>query len=333
MLSHLDYLDQFIFCLVIPIFNKHNNTVRTLQIICILSTSKTAPMLFNSLKIKARFNTNALGCCLIVIILTLGLFFRFTNLEQKIYWYDEAFTSLRISGYTEEEVAQQVFNGQVIGLEELQKFQTISPEKSIMDTISGLAIEEPQVTPLYFMMARLWVSYFGNSISATRALSAVISLFALPCIYWLCRELFQSPSTGVMAALLVAISPYHVLYAQDARMYSLWTVTTLLSSLFFLQAIRLNDRKRWALYAIALVTGPYTHLLTMVTVFVHGLYLMIVERLRLSGMVINYLFSTLIGFLLFAPWFFTLVQGISQARRMTGADLSQKRSLWFIISS
>ncbi|MFO5494735.1 MAG: hypothetical protein ACLBM6_19865 [Cuspidothrix sp.] len=29
---------------------------------------------------------------LIATILALGLFFRFANLDQKIYWYDEAFT-------------------------------------------------------------------------------------------------------------------------------------------------------------------------------------------------------------------------------------------------
>jgi hypothetical protein len=39
---------------------------------------------------------------LLVIILVLGLFFRFANLDRKVYWSDETFTSLRVSGYTAE---------------------------------------------------------------------------------------------------------------------------------------------------------------------------------------------------------------------------------------
>ncbi len=37
---------------------------------------------------------------LIVMLLMVGIFFRFFNLDRKVYWHDETFTSLRISGYT-----------------------------------------------------------------------------------------------------------------------------------------------------------------------------------------------------------------------------------------
>lgn len=51
-----------------------------------------------------------------------GCFFRFTNLDEKFYWNDEAMNSLRASGYTETELFEQVFNGHVIGIEDLQKY-------------------------------------------------------------------------------------------------------------------------------------------------------------------------------------------------------------------
>ncbi len=35
---------------------------------------------------------------LIIIVLVIGIFFRFTNLDQKVYWYDEVSTSLTIVG-------------------------------------------------------------------------------------------------------------------------------------------------------------------------------------------------------------------------------------------
>src|SRR5919199_1416704 len=121
---------------------------------------------------------------LIVVLLALGVFFRFVNLDRKVYWLDETYTSLRISGYTETEAAKQVSKGQILTIEDLQKYQNPNPEKSLGDTIKGLAVEEPQVTPLYFVMVKWWVQMFGNTVSVTRSLSAFISLLAFPCIYW-----------------------------------------------------------------------------------------------------------------------------------------------------
>ncbi len=51
---------------------------------------------------------------IIVMLLMVGIFFRFFNLDRKVYWHDETFTSLRISGYTVNEVKQQIFNGRII---------------------------------------------------------------------------------------------------------------------------------------------------------------------------------------------------------------------------
>ena len=34
-----------------------------------------------------------------VVLLVLGIFFRFVNIDRKIYWHDEAYTSLRVAGY------------------------------------------------------------------------------------------------------------------------------------------------------------------------------------------------------------------------------------------
>ena len=76
---------------------------------------------------------------LIIILLVLGIFFRFANLDRKVYWFDEVFTSKWISGYTEKEVVQQVYDGRVIGVEDLQKYQRLSPEKGLSDTINALA--------------------------------------------------------------------------------------------------------------------------------------------------------------------------------------------------
>ncbi len=63
-----------------------------------------------------------------------------------------------------------------------------------------------------------------------RSLPAIISLLAFPCIHWLCLELFEESITGSVAIAVIAVSPFHLAYAQEARQYSLWVLITLLSS-------------------------------------------------------------------------------------------------------
>lgn len=248
------------------------------------------------------FPQNNLLRVLILVLLLLGVFFRFANIDRKVYWEDEAFTSLRISGYRETELIQQVFNGHEIGIEDLQKYQRPNPEKGVIDTIKGLALEEPQHTPLYFIMVRLWVQGFGNSVAVTRSLSALISLLVFPCIYWLCRELFELPLTGWVAVALMAVSPFHVVYAQEAREYSLWTVTILLSSAALLRAMRLKTKQSWGLYAATMVLALYSYLFSIFIAIGHGIYVFVIERFRLTKTVTAYLIALLVGFIAFSPW-------------------------------
>jgi uncharacterized membrane protein len=116
---------------------------------------------------------------LIIVILVRGIFFRFANLEKKVYWRDEGYTSLRISGYTESEFIQELGDAQIKQIKSLQNYQCINAEKSVFDTVKKLALEESQLTPLYFVAARCWVQLFGNSIAVTRSLSAVFSVLAI----------------------------------------------------------------------------------------------------------------------------------------------------------
>ncbi len=249
---------------------------------------------------------------LIIVLLVLGVFFRFANLERKVYWRDEALTSLQISGYTQSEFVQQVFDGHVIGIEDLQKYQRPNPEKSLIDTIKSLAIETPEHPPLYYVLIRLWGEYFGNSVATLRSFSAFISLLVFPSTYWLCRELFKSSLVGWVAIALIAVSPFHVLYAQEAREYSLWTVTILLSSAALLQAIRLKTRFYWAIYSATLTLAIYCHPFSALVAIGHGIYVVATEGFRLSKTFRAYLAASLAALLSFLPWILIVITHLRQ---------------------
>jgi uncharacterized membrane protein len=274
---------------------------------------------------QTRFNSTWFKV-LIIILLVLGIFFRFANLDRKVYWYDETFTSLRVSGYTEAEVVQQLSTLEVIGVEDLQKYQHFNSKKGLIDTVKSLASEDPQHPPFYYAIARFWGQVFGTSVTAMRSLPALISLLAFPCIYWLCLELFESPLVGWMAVALITVSPFHVLYAQEARQYSLWPVTILLSSAALLRAMRLKTKASWSIYAVTLVASLYTFLLSGAVAIGHGIYVAAIERFRLTKTFAAYLVASLFATLAFLPWLFVVISNLSKAQTVT-SFINNKTSL------
>jgi uncharacterized membrane protein len=254
---------------------------------------------------------------LLIFILVIGICFRFANLGNKIYWIDESYTSLRISGYTESEFIQQIADGQIRGIKDLQKYQRINSKKSVVDTVKGLALEEPQLAPLYFILTRFWVQLFGNSVAVTRSLSAVFSLLALPCMYWLCIELFESSVTAWLAVAILAVSPFQLVYAQEARPYSLLVIVILLSSATLLRGIRLKTNSSWAIYAATVALGFYAHLLFALVAIGHGIYIVIIEKFRFNKTVVGYLLASMAGFITLSPWIVVFLKNSQNAYQKT----------------
>ena len=254
---------------------------------------------------------------LVITLLVLGVFFRFANLDLKVYWGDEVYTSLRLAGYTLKEAVQELFDGQPKSFEELQQYQRPQSEKGIIPSIKALAIEDSQHPPLYYTIAWFWEQWFGSAIAVRRTLPALISLLVFPCLYGLCWELFESPLVGWVAVALVAVSPFHVLYAQEVREYSLWTVTILLSSWALLRSLRLNTKKSWAIYAATLVLGLYTYLFSVLIASGHIIYVFAIEKGRISKRVTAFLLASGFGFITFAPWLFYVANNLSTIQTTT----------------
>jgi uncharacterized membrane protein len=147
------------------------------------------------------------------ILLVIGIGLRCANLDHKVYWGDEAYTSIRVSGYTTAELVQTVAQGQLVTANTLMQFQRPTPDKGIKDTVAGLIKEEAQLTPLYFVSLRLWAQALGSTPGVIRWWSVLFGILCLPCVYWLCQELFQSPSVSRLAVGLIAVSPLHLIYA------------------------------------------------------------------------------------------------------------------------
>jgi uncharacterized membrane protein len=253
------------------------------------------------------------GKFLIITILVIGIGLRFFNLEQKVYSADEVRSIMRFSGYTTQDVKDLAFIGEIIDRKDLQYFQHTHSERSLSDALRSM-MRNPEHPPLYHLSARFWMQLIPIENSA-RTFSIFLSILVIPCLYWLCLELFDSSLTGWIAIALFAVSPFQMLVAQNTTQYSLWTLTILLSAISLLRAIRKNTLKSWLWYSLSLALTFYTHLFSATVAIAQALYVILLERFKITKTLINYVLAGLGSIVLFSPWLFVIFTNLDKIDR------------------
>jgi uncharacterized membrane protein len=253
---------------------------------------------------------------LTLILLILGLFFRLAYLGEKIFWVDEVSTVLRVSGYTKGEVTAKLLEKQSFTINTLQQYQQVTDDRPLLATIAALKTS-PEHTPLYFVITRFWLDLWGSSVVKIRNLSVIFSLLSILALYYLCRELFPSPQVGNIAISLMAISPFYVAYAQEARPYSLWILLIIISSVAFLRVFKYDRPIDWFLYLISSISILYTSLLSVFVTIAHGIHIIISEKFKFSGKLISFLAIVLLAIISFYPWLSVIAENWSNLESNT----------------
>jgi uncharacterized membrane protein len=252
---------------------------------------------------------------LIITILVIGIGLRFFNLEQKVYSADEVRSIMRFSGYTTQDVRDQAFIGEIIDKENLQHFQYPNSDRTLSNALQSL-MGNPEHPPLYHLLSRFWMQLFPISNSA-RFFSIFLAFLVLPCLYFFCKELFADSGTGWIAIALFAVSPFQILIAQNTTQYSLWTITIILSGIALLRAIRKNTAKSWLWYSLSLALMFYTHLFSATVAIAQALYVLLLERFKITKTSINYVLAGLGSLVLFSPWLFVIFTNLDKIDRNT----------------
>ena len=156
----------------------------------------------------------------------LGAVLRFATLGAQSYWFDEA------------QAAHEL-------------------HLSFGSMVSSMVVHETN-PPLYFVLGWLWARLFGTSEVGLRSLSALIGTAVIPIAYLCGRELV-SRRAGLVAAALVALSPFMIWYSQEAREYMLLAALCGLSLLYFARAWREPSRRNITLWAVFSALAILTH--------------------------------------------------------------------------
>jgi mannosyltransferase len=114
--------------------------------------------------------------------------------------------------------------------------------------------------PAYFALLHLWQWLCGDLPAATRALSAVCGTLTLPLFFAFARRLTDRP-VALLATFILAISPFHVRFAQEARMYALLSLGVSVG-LYLLSRILFDQEHRarfWLGLALSEAAAMLTH--------------------------------------------------------------------------
>ncbi|MCB9450396.1 MAG: glycosyltransferase family 39 protein [Anaerolineaceae bacterium] len=144
----------------------------------------------------------------LILLLAFGL--RLVNLGGRSLWYDEAFAVL---------FAEKGMDAMLYG--------TLTP------VAGGAADIHPL---LYYVTLNAWMNVFGDDPFTVRLWSAVLGVATVGVLYLIGRDLFES-KTGLVAAFITAIAPFHVQYSQEIRMYALLGLLLALATWCFVRGM------------------------------------------------------------------------------------------------
>jgi uncharacterized membrane protein len=187
------------------------------------------------------------------------------------------------------------------GDEALGRLFTLEPFAAIV--ASTITLREPHPVASYFV-EKVWLDAAGHSEFALRFASLWFGVLAVALLYRLGRRLGLGWPASIIAAALLAISPYAIWHSQDARMYSMSLALTTASTLLMLEALARGRWFSWLGYVgvtwLALHTHYYAAYVVMAqNVFVLGRALWAPpERGRLPA----WLAAQAATALLYLPW-------------------------------
>ena len=163
----------------------------------------------------------------LILILIIGTILRFYHNLDISLWHDEAFSSLLIK----------------------------YPWSEMMYRI-GLDVHPP----MYYIFLRIWHYIFGDSLLSLRGFTVFFSVGTIWAAWAFVKEAFtlSTVSAGVQggeqsrttssgraneraafwAAILVALNPFQIQYATEARMYTMGAFFALLAAYFLVKALR-----------------------------------------------------------------------------------------------
>src|SRR3990172_6868524 len=183
---------------------------------------------------------NRLSSMLLLFIILIGTFLRLYQLGSNSLWFDEAISVW----FANESLGNIIIK---------QTSADVHP-------------------PFYYIVLSLWLSVFENGEFDVRLLSAIFGILSIPLLYLIVKNLFGN-LPALISSLILAMSPFHIYYSQEARMYSILTFCVLLSIFFMVKMLCIGEEptqtKKTIFYSIGYVIS------TLASLYCHNVALLL----------------------------------------------------------
>lgn len=155
--------------------------------------------------------------------------------------------------------------------------------------------------PLHYLVLQAMIA-LGGSEWQLRLPSALAGIGAIALLYALGKELFDA-RTGLLAAVILAVSPLHLWHAQEARMYALVATLALAATLFAARALRRGRPLDWAGLTICQALALWTNTAAIWFTFaLNAAALLLIVTLWRRGQLWPWLASQALAVGLWLPW-------------------------------
>ena len=199
-----------------------------------------------------------------IVLLALGLFLRLFQLGEWSFWHDEADTVLLA-------------------------------RKPIAEIVQITSADVHP--PLYFLVVKASM-VLGPGEFPIRLPSALASSACILFIYLVGRDLFDE-RTALLAAVVMALSPLQLFYAQEARMYAQLVLLTLFCSWCLMRALRDQGWVWWGLLGLGATLASYTSYFAFPFLLAMLVYVL---WTRDRAYIVRFLLTMGIAALFYAPW-------------------------------
>jgi mannosyltransferase len=163
--------------------------------------------------------------------------------------------------------------------------------------------------PLYFFLLKAWVAWAGDSAFSVRFPSAWGSVLLVPALYAVGRS-WLGRRAGLIAALLAALSPLYLVYAQEARVYAALPLVYLTLLALARRLVRSPSRfgtRSWVALAGIEVLALSLHYMSFFALATVLIALILGVRRR-RGDLVRLLAVQAVVALLLLPWLLTVVR-------------------------
>ena len=169
-------------------------------------------------------------------------------------------------------------------------------DRSLGDVLSSVRSNDEICPPLYFVLSWLTLE-IGGGPEWVRLPSLIAGTATIPLVYVVgVRTLNRT--AGVIAAAVIALSPFMIYYSVEARAYALMIALLTLSALALLLAIESGRTRWWVVYAICSCAALYSHYTCVFVLAAQVLWVVWKHREALRACIVANV-AVAVGF---APW-------------------------------